>query len=239
MSNWESYLPPFKKVPVSSYGTIHPRLLVIHVTENKDPNDGAGVAQYNRTNSNGYHWHWTIGSHGEAYRQLEFNEEGAHDAGINSKSVGIEHVGLTGKTDFESYPEQLWASARVAAAFCHYVGKKPSRDFIIGHSEDAKYGGTSTHTDPGKTWPWGLYMEMVQAAYDGQEEWDDMAFTDFKEGWKLFRTGARLPDNANADKVFGYNAAKDALTKPAGDGGGLAPHTHEVTASTGREVAVP
>jgi hypothetical protein len=153
-------LPPVKDVPVSGYGRIHPRLLVIHVAQSP-VSDGSGLARYCRTNPKGYRWHRTIGDNGERYRHLGWNQMGAHDAGINSISVGIEHVGFVGQTEYKAMPKMLWASALETADFSKHIGRRPSRDFIIGHSEDAKFGGTSTHTRipaargrGASTWTW-------------------------------------------------------------------------------------
>ncbi|MGQ0668074.1 MAG: N-acetylmuramoyl-L-alanine amidase, partial [Actinomycetota bacterium] len=90
-------------------------------------------------------------------------------AGINSISVGIEHAGESAKTPWAHFPSQLATSAKIAAAFCQFIGRAPSREFIIGHVEDARFGGTSTHTDPGPHWPWDDYMAAVQAAYEEED----------------------------------------------------------------------
>lgn len=165
-------LPPHKTLLVPSGGTIAPVVLVIHVSQN---NVGANVAGYNKTNADGYHWHWTFAQDGTAWRQLTYTQKGVHDAGINEISIGFEHAGFCEPsseplTDFAKFPAMLDASAQVAADFAHFIGKSPSRDWIIGHVEDEKWGGTSTHVDPGDLWPWDDYMDRVNKFYDAEEE---------------------------------------------------------------------
>lgn len=170
-------LPPFTDLPALSYGPLTPDFCVIHVSQN---NSGLSVANYCLSNPNGYRWHWTVGQDGTAWKHLDYNEEGAHDAGLNQRSIGIEHAGyckplpngVSKATTFSANIAQLSASAQIVADFAHYLGKSPSRDWIIGHEEDAKYGGTSTHQDPGEKWPWDDYMAMVKFYYAGG---DDMA----------------------------------------------------------------
>jgi hypothetical protein len=230
-------LPPVREVVVTGYGRINPRLLVIHVAQ--DPvSDGSGLAQYCRTNPDGYRWHRTIGQNGERYRHLSWDQMGAHDAGINSISVGIEHVGFVGQTEYKAMPKLLWASGLETADFCKHIDRRPSRNFIIGHSEDGKFGGTSTHTDPGGTWPWDLYMDMVNAAYDGAE-WDEE--DDMSEWSSGFELGQARPDGDpnpdwSADKTRGFRAGKKSVnlptpapaTPPGDPGPHEHPHTHPV-----------
>lgn len=156
------------------YGPFAPTLFVVHVSES---DNGPGIASYCCTNAPGNRWHRTVGVDGTVWRHLGWTEEGQHDACINGPhhgdevaSVGVEHAGFSGVTDFSTRVAQLQASAAECAAFCRAIGRAPSRDFIIGHSEDATFGGCSTHTDPGPTWPWDDYMAMVEAAYNEDEE---------------------------------------------------------------------
>ena len=168
-------LPDYTSLPASDYGFLAAEVLVVHVSQN---NSGLSVANYCVSNPSSYRWHWTIGQDGQAWKHLEFGRRGAHDAGINDISVGIEHAGFCEPstqplTVFKNNPAQLTSSAMVCAEFAKAIGKVPSRDWIIGHSEDSKYGGTSTHQDPGSKWPWDDYMKLVTQFY----EEDDMALT--------------------------------------------------------------
>jgi len=165
-------LPPFTEDPVPSYGALVPDLFVVHAAEGDG--DGSGLARFCHTNdgsgekgSRPYHWHWSIGNQGRAFRHLLWDEKGAHAGCINDRAVGVEHAGFSRKTDWDKRTAQLSASAQICANFCHFIGRAPSRDFIIGHVEDVRFGGCSDHFDPGKRWPWDDYMERVQTFYEG------------------------------------------------------------------------
>lgn len=162
-------LPPPIAMPASNYGVIVPQVFVVHVAE-FPISDGLGIANYCKSNPNGYRWHRSLGSQGQRYIHMPWNRKGAHDAGINSISVGVEQPGYTNKTPFSQYPYQYEAMAAEAADFCKFIDRKPSRDFIIGHVEDGAYGGTSSHTNPGTTWDWGYMMERTWVHYEGKEE---------------------------------------------------------------------
>lgn len=138
-------------------------LVVIHYSVS-DPSNAAGLANYCHSNPYGYRWQRSIGSDGQEFRCGHYDEIGAHDAGLNYKSIGIEHTARSG-TQMMGLPKMLNASARLVADFCLYSKRTPSRDFIIGHYEDARFGGTSTHTDPLPGFDWTTYMELVNAWY--------------------------------------------------------------------------
>jgi N-acetylmuramoyl-L-alanine amidase len=229
-------LPAVRNVSVRGYGRIHPRLLVIHVAQ-VPVSDGSRLARFCRTNPKGYRWHRTIGENGERYRHLGWNRMGAHDAGINAISVGIEHVGFVGRTEYTAMPKLLWASALETADFSRHIGRRPSRDFIIGHSEDGKFGGTSTHTDPGRTWPWGLYMDMVSAAYRGRRWHEEDEMSEWSDGFELGQARPHGDPNPDwsAEKTRGFRAGKKSVNLPApppvtpGDPGAHEhPHSHPV-----------
>lgn len=154
--------------PCTGYGPLDADLLIIHVAEGDG--DGLGLASYCCSNPMGYRWHRSIGNTGDAYINLNWTTKGAHVGCLNDRAVGIEHAGFTNKTPWGTRGAQLAASAVQAALFCHAKGKAPNRSFIIGHDEaNRSYGGCSTHTDPGSTWPWDDYMALVNAAYEGGE----------------------------------------------------------------------
>jgi len=67
-----------------------------------------------------------------------------------------------------------------------------------------------------------------QAAKDtarAEKELGDLGYSEFKDGWKAFKRGDRLADNATPDFQFGFNAAKFAAPAP-GQAGPAEPHTH-------------
>jgi len=63
------------------------------------------------------------------------------------------------------YPKLMNAMAAEVVAICDFWKRVPSRDFIIGHYEDEKFGGTSTHQDPMPGWDWAEFMELVELHY--------------------------------------------------------------------------
>lgn len=175
-----SVLPPYHSYPVEDYGVIDEddlKVMVIHFTAGVWPSDGSNTAAYCKTNPHGARWHWTVGNDGTVWRHLDWHEVGAHDAGINSISNGIEHCGSY-ETPWKSYPAQQTSSALITASFCLFTDQEPDRNFIIGHVEDGlstrayssgtftNWGGDSTHGDGGKEWPWPEYMAQVETIYE-------------------------------------------------------------------------
>lgn len=165
---WQRYLLPYEVIRHESSGRSSGEFLICHKTIGdleREPNgDGEDAARFG-AQAGAPSWHFTVGGAGSAYKNLEFWEEGAHDLGANSITVGIEH-----DTAGPVTPEMLETSARIAAAWCHWRGRRPSRRIIIGHVEDHLIGGDSTHTDPTQPgpWDWDRYMDLVHDAYEGR-----------------------------------------------------------------------
>jgi hypothetical protein len=208
-------LPPFIDFPVPPPGTarrfstIQPDLIVVHATDG-GVQSGQGTANWCKINPNGYRWHWSVGSFGLVFKHLpSWRTRGAHASGINHRSVGIEFCGTVATrkvkgTPFIDFPQQLEAGAKLVADACRFMGKPPSRDFIIGHSEDARFGGDSTHTDPGATWPWDEFMELVEEHFAGRE--DDMTPEQAKrlESIEQMLQGLVEWKNDIGDKLVGF-----------------------------------
>lgn len=220
---WRDLLPPFRYRPIADYGFIRPYVFVVHQTVG-DQDDGADAVAYMFSRDDGIRWHWTVGADGTAWKHAEWNEMMAHALGINSIAVGVEH---DMKPD-QRVPEAMYeTSARICAAFCRWLGKEPSREFVIGHDEDHKYGGESTHTDPGPTWDWVHYMGIVRRAYGGDEEMTDAEKARLEEALQLGReANAQLdgmtlrlrgePEPANAGpKRSGWRKADAFLREPS------------------------
>lgn len=122
----------------------------------------------------GASWHFTIARDGRVWQHLELNDGGyhagiganrtpswklwkGHDFNINGYTIGIEHEGKTG----EPYPAaQMQASAKLAAWLCEELGIPADRDHLIGHYE---IDSVDRPNDPGPTWPWDRYIELVEA----------------------------------------------------------------------------
>jgi len=185
----------------------------------------------------GIRWHWTVGFDGTAWEHASFTSMMAGARGLNGFSVSIEHDLPCTK---EAVPSEamLKTSAQIVAAFCRFIGKKPDRNFIIGHVEDdttrragedgsgfTAWGGTSTHSDPVGGWPWKHYMDLVNEAYGGDEMTDaeKKQLTNaltlaresalFIEGMKLRIQGGAMPPNPGP-KRSGWKTADICIGEP-------------------------
>jgi hypothetical protein len=78
---------------------------------------------------------------------------------------------------------------------------------VYGHVE---VPGNS-HWDPGSL-DYPAFFQRVQAILTGGA--DEMAYEDFKKGWRLFVTGGSEPPDGT-DLGFGYRAARYAAERPA------------------------
>lgn len=167
-------IPPVEWDPVhssnytaASRGAADIRWVVIHVTQGsfegtvswlKNPNSNVS-ADYVIRNSDGY------------TKQMVSLEDIAWHAGgtnYNSHSIGIEHEGWVGETQFtDALYEQ---SAAIVRGLCNRFnipktyepGQKPwdARDGagIMGHIQVPD----NSHTDPGATWDWDHFMNLVK-----------------------------------------------------------------------------
>ncbi|SIR49813.1 N-acetylmuramoyl-L-alanine amidase [Haladaptatus litoreus] len=151
--------------------------VVIHVTQGsysgavswlQNPDSNVS-AQYVMRNSDG---HTT---------QMVHNEDTAWHAGgtnYNAHSVGIEHEGWVGETNFTDALYQK--SANIVSWLCdtygisktHPTGVAPcdARDGsgIIGHHQVPESDcGYNDHTDPGSTWDWNYFMSLVNGDSGG------------------------------------------------------------------------
>lgn len=235
---WKDYLPEFKEALVSRDKKTAKKVIVIHETCG-DKDDGSDAARYNQTRKDGIHQHWTVGYDGTAWLAFHFAWMGSCQKGINDIGVGIEHDLPCTKADVPS-EEQLVTSAQIVAAFCHFIGKEPSRDFIIGHVEDnttkrqgeegddwTAWGGTSTHTNPVGGWPWKHYMKLVWSFYKGDDDMTDLEkkqlatalelareATKFIEGMKLRIKGEPIPENPSPIRA-GWKTANVLMKEPS------------------------
>lgn len=86
---------------------------------------------------------------------------------VNTRSIGIEHEGVTDDpAGFTS------AEYRASAKLTAYLARKSlmpiDRDHIIGHygvpdpADPSAGGGIDNHTDPGEYWRWGRYIGLVR-----------------------------------------------------------------------------
>lgn len=86
---------------------------------------------------------------------------------VNTRSIGVEHVGETyDPAGFTA--EEYRSSAQLVAWLVRRYGIAVDRKHIIGHSQvpdpahPGLYGGSGHHTDPGPHWKWGYYLALVR-----------------------------------------------------------------------------
>lgn len=105
--------------------------------------------------------------------------------GANNDGVHIEHSGFAGQTPEQwkdDYSRRLLdRSSFLVASLCARFGI-PARKLtvdevrdkrcpgICGHYDVSLAFGKSTHTDPGKSFPWPDYIALVEDALNGQSE---------------------------------------------------------------------
>lgn len=95
---------------------------------------------------------------------------------VNTQSVGIENVGFTDDPSGFPAPEYR-AAARIAAVVARRALMPIDRQHIIGHyqvpdpNDPTQGGGIDGHTDPGKYWKWGYFINLVQRFAYPQKWW--------------------------------------------------------------------
>ncbi len=79
----------------------------------------------------------------------------------NAFTVGIEHAGFDAQSSWD--PQLIANSAKLACSITKQWGIPRDKFHIVGHGQLQPYN----RSDPGKAWPWGKYLELVNAACDG------------------------------------------------------------------------
>ena len=111
--------------------------------------------------------HYTVSKQGAVGQSVKAEDIAWH-AGwwkTNKVSIGIEHAGYV--NDPSWFTEDMYrASARLSAYLSKRYKIPLDRKHIIGHHEvpgcPGVGGGVSCHTDPGKNWKWGKYMDLIK-----------------------------------------------------------------------------
>jgi len=95
---------------------------------------------------------------------------------VNRQSIGIENVGYTDDPSGFTNAEYR-AAARLAAVVARRALMPIDRQHIIGHyqvpdpNDPAQGGGIDKHTDPGRFWRWGYFMNLVERFAYPQKWW--------------------------------------------------------------------
>lgn len=104
-----------------------------------------------------------------------------HAPGANGNGIGIEHAGYAKQTEaqwLDDYGhDMLLRSAELAAGICKrwripvvrltVEELKAGRRGLCGHHDVSLAFKKSTHTDPGRGFPWAWYLEQVRRIHDG------------------------------------------------------------------------
>lgn len=100
--------------------------------------------------------HYLIDQNGKVYQMVKEKDYAQHAGRMNTRSIGIEHVGWVDQPGWATD-----AMYQASAALIQYLTTKynipKDRSHIIGHNE---VSGT-THTDPGPYWDWNYFMQLV------------------------------------------------------------------------------
>lgn len=141
--------------------------IVIHIT---DANTTAStVSHFTRADADSSS-HYLVGQDGEVVQFVREADIAWHSHGMNSRSIGIEHVcvnqhGATyGQTTLPALPPtevEYAESAALVSYLCDKYAIATDRVHVIGHSEaDTR----TSHTDcpNGAPWDWDRYIQMIQ-----------------------------------------------------------------------------
>ncbi len=149
--------------------------IVVHTTEGRD---AAGAIQTLLDDGLSAHYLIDATSGTAIIYQLVSESNTAYHAGNlahNRRSVGIEHVGMLAEPARYFTPVLLAASAHLVSDICRrhaiqpsHIGSSPgATGTILGHIDVpdpfhvGQWGGESHHPDPGPSWPWAEYLQLI------------------------------------------------------------------------------
>src|SRR3954453_18966374 len=139
------------------------RGVVIHTIEGSD--EGA-VSWFANPAAGGVGAHVVIGySPPRAIQLCDLEAKCWHAAGANSEYIGVEHEGAASdsKARWILRRTQRKLSANRVGWICwHYGLGEPKKGVNVFGHVDFPQGG---HFDPGRGWPWTLYMAACRRAY--------------------------------------------------------------------------
>lgn len=154
------------------------RWVIVHVTQGSY----SGAINWFQNPDSGVSAHYVIrNADGARTKLLELDDVGYHagNLGYNRTSIGLEHEGYVGETTFtdDLYVASAEVVRHVADRFdvplVHPSGVAPCDEGsgiggIVGHDQVpdpydcSSGGGAGRHTDPGSTWNWDRYMDLIQ-----------------------------------------------------------------------------
>ena len=144
--------------------------IVIHITD--APTTSSTVNHFTAPGAQASA-HYLVGQDGEVVQFVSEADTAWHARGVNSRSVGIEHVAIKQggvdyprpngtKQHFDHLPPtdtQYCESAALVSYLCDKYGLTPDRTTIIGHREADP---STNHTScPDGAWNWDHFMDLV------------------------------------------------------------------------------
>lgn len=161
-----------------------PRLVVVHTTESHEVKGGArAVANYFANPASDASAHIVVDD-ADTIRSVPDNRIAYTALGANIDGLHVEIVGSAGQGAdgwADDYSQKaLRRAADVVRDWCDTYGipvrklgsddVKAGKHGICGHVNVSQAYGQSTHTDPGPTFPWGQFLDLVNG--------DDMPLSD-------------------------------------------------------------
>jgi hypothetical protein len=155
--------PHDKRVKGPAGSSNRPTVIVIHTTQSL-PRPGArdGIIDYLAGKKISVPW---VTDDDGITRMTPLENLGDnHACGLDSKASGIEQIGMAQwgrKAWLNDHRETIRNTGKVVAyLLSERVGKKVTAEnlkaHVIGHADDAKVGGCSTHWDPGPGYPYDV-----------------------------------------------------------------------------------
>jgi N-acetylmuramoyl-L-alanine amidase len=145
-----------------SYGAVGDRPIrrvVIHITDS-GPSISETIDSF-RDPRAGVSAHYVVGQDGEIVQMVRHNDVAWHARGVNSDSIGVEHVANT--RGLAPTTIEYVSSAGLVRWLCDEYDIEPDRSHIVGHSEVA----VTTHAGcPNAVWDWDYYMRLVTGDAD-------------------------------------------------------------------------
>lgn len=157
------------------------RLIVIHDMESPEASNTAeNVARWAAgSTAPDASWHYGVDNN-SVVQSVKVSDTAWHAKGVNSDGIGIEHAGRVSqkRSDWlDAFSRaELALSAKLTAKLAkdHKIAikhlsvaeLKAGNTGFIGHLDATKaYSDGQGHTDPGVSFPWDVYITMVQAEY--------------------------------------------------------------------------
>lgn len=190
--------PDLKWVPPASYSpgrpSGKPRFIVIHTTEGSSHDQSAeDGAAYDARRDDGTSTHYFVDRNTVIH--CVRTTDRAHTAGPTGNLFGIQYE-LCAKA---SYGTAWWTGGSYALGMLRLAAKQAARDAkkygipvkkitpadlraggrgFVGHADVTYAWGEVDHTDPGPSFPWSMFLQMVNQemnpAPEPEEEDDDM-----------------------------------------------------------------